>query len=132
MAAEGGVCVDDVGVGSGRPSQSKSGIGTTQMLPLNSRRLTTQMLRQLAGGLGVLSRVSKGDLRAMIEGKLTEAGCNPLLTQIVLHTVVRGAHMTLKDEAGTFMEINLLNLRIHLKMTHLLRMMMVCLKMWES
>lgn len=38
-----------------------------QTLPLNSKRLTTQILRQLTVGLGVPSTVFQDDLRAMIE-----------------------------------------------------------------
>ena len=81
-----GTRVDGAGVdpGFGPPGPTR---GAAQTLPLNSRQLTTQMLRQLAGGVGVPSTASQADLQAMIEGKLTEADRDPLRTQIVLRAV---------------------------------------------
>ena len=54
MAAErGGARADDAGAedGSSEPVRSGRGVGQRR-LPLNSRRLTAQTLRQLAEGLG--------------------------------------------------------------------------------
>ena len=79
MAAfEGGARIDGAGV-----DPTGGGRGSACPVTLNSRRLMTQRLRQLAGGLGVPSSASPEDLRAMIEGKLSEAGRDPLPTQVV-------------------------------------------------
>ena len=43
---------------------------------------------------------SLGDLRPTIEGRLTEAGRNPLRTQVVLHEAENGTHMNLHDECS--------------------------------
>ena len=99
-AVEGGARIDGAGVDS-----TGGGRGSAHPVTLNSRRLTTRRLRQLAGGLGVPSSVPPEDLRAMIEGELTEGGRDPLRTQVVLRTEERGVYMTLQDEAGVFLEI---------------------------
>ena len=83
---------------------SESGCRSMQRaLPLNSKRLTALLLRQLAGGLGVPTAASPADLCSMIEGKLTEDGRDPLSTQVVLHSVKHGTHL-LQDETGVFRE----------------------------
>ena len=43
-------------------------------LPLNSRRLTAPVLKQLAGALDLPSTAPLDDVRQMIEGKLLEMG----------------------------------------------------------
>ena len=76
VAAErGGACADDAGAedGSSEPVRSGRGVGR-RPLPLNSRPLTAQMLRQLAEGLGVPSGASHGDLLSMIEAKTVRGG----------------------------------------------------------
>ena len=85
-------------------AESDSGRRGVRTMPLNSRRLTAPLLRQLAGGLGVPTTASRGDLYPMIEGKLTEAGRDPLRTQVVLREVDRGIHLSLQDETGVFSE----------------------------
>ena len=97
--------IDDAGAadsGSGRAGAV--GRRSVQTLPLNSRRLSSSLLKQLAGGLGVPTSASAGDLRPMIEGRLTEAGHNPLRTQVVLREVEGGTHISLQDESGVFHE----------------------------
>ena len=97
--------LDDTGV-EPRPNESVRGRAAVQRpLPLNSRRLTAQVLRQLVGGLGVPSSASQGDLLSMIEGKLLDAGRDPLRTQVALYPEGRGIHIHLLDEMGTFEEI---------------------------
>ena len=76
-----------------------------QTLPLNSRRLTASVLRQLAGGLGVPTTATQADLRPMIEGELTGRGRDPLHVQVVLRQVARGAYLSLQDETGVFVEV---------------------------
>ena len=97
---EGGTRIDGAGVDSTGGQR-----GSVRPVTLNSRRLMAQRLRQLAGGFGVPSSASPEDLRAMIEGKLTEGGRDPLQTQVVLRTEERGVHMTLQDEDGVFLVI---------------------------
>ena len=100
-AEEGGACIDGAGVDNG-----SGGRGVARRpLPLNSRRLTAQTLKQLVQGLGVPSDASQGDLLSMIEGKLAEAGRDPLRTQVLLRTVEQGVHISLQDETGVFEEI---------------------------
>ena len=92
--------IDDAGAafsGSGR-SSGTVGRGSGQTLPLNSRRLTSSLLRQLAEGLGVPSTASQGDLRPMIEGKRSDGGHDPLRTQVVLREVERGTLLCLQDD----------------------------------
>ena len=105
-AERGGTRADDAGADddSGEPARSGRGVGR-RPLPLNSRRLTAQTLRQLAEGLGVPSGASHGDLLSMIKGTLSEEGHDPLQTQVVLRTVEHGVHITLQDETGVFKEI---------------------------
>ena len=84
---------------------SLTGRGSGRTLPLNSRRLTAPLLRQIAAGLGVPSTASQGDLLPMIEGKLTEEDRDPLRTQVVLREVEGGTLVCLQDESGVFREI---------------------------
>lgn len=76
-----------------------------QTLPLNSRRLTATLLRQLAGGLGVPTTAARGDLLTMIEATLTDEGRNPLHIQVVLQEVEGGTYIRLRDESGIFKEV---------------------------
>ena len=80
-------------------------LGSRRTLPLNSRRLTAGLLRQLAGGLGlgVPAGAAQGDLLTMIEGKLAEVGRDALHTQVVLDQ--RTHIMSLQDETGLFQEM---------------------------
>ena len=98
---------DDAGVAGSGYGLSVGTVGRRngQTLPLNSRRLTVPLLRQLAEGLGVPTTASQDDLRSMIEGRLMEADCDPLRTQVVLREVGQGTHISLQDESGVFQEI---------------------------
>ena len=92
------------------------GCGGSARLPtvtLNSKRLTAPRLRLLAGALGAPSAASPEDLRAIIEGKLTDDGRDPLRIQVVLRTVEQGVHMTLQDEMDVFMEIEPPTVYVH-------------------
>ena len=103
---------DRTGGASGGGVEAEPGTGTRtggsrrRVLPLNSRRLTAGLLRQLAGGLGVPASASQGDLLTLIEGKLEEASHDPLHTQVVLREVEGGTHISLQDETGVFEEID--------------------------
>ena len=70
-------------------------------VPLNSRRLTVPLLRQLAGWLGVPSTAKQGDLGPMIEAKLVEDGRDLLLME-----TEQGTCVSLQDESGMFWEFD--------------------------
>ena len=82
-----------VGIGSGRP------------LPLNSRKLTGVLLRQLARGLEIPTTSSRDELRTLIEGKLGDIGHDPQNTQAVLQEAETGANISLQDVDGVFLTV---------------------------
>lgn len=53
-------------------------------LPLNSRRVTAPVLRQIAGALQLPDASSLDEVRQMIDGKLVEMGRKPKSTQVVI------------------------------------------------
>lgn len=78
---------------------------TRRPLPINSRRLTSPLLKQLAVGLGVPTAASLSEIRQLIEGKLGELGRDPQHTQVVLEDVERGTKIDLQDADGVFLEV---------------------------
>ena len=64
-------------VGSDRPIARTA---LRRIMPLNSRRLTGGLLRQLASGLGVPETTAHSDLLTLIEGKLRDSEHDPLHT----------------------------------------------------
>ena len=92
---------DDAGAGDSDLAARRG--PAVQTLPLNSRRLTAALLRQLAGGLGVPTTAPQGDLLMMIESKLTEGDHDPLHTQLLLCDVTRGVCISLRDESRVFL-----------------------------
>ena len=89
---------DDAGAGDSDLAARRG--PAVQTLPLNSRRLTAALLKQLAGGLGVPTTAPQGDLLTMIESKLTEEDRDPLRTQLLLRDVAGGVPISLRDESG--------------------------------
>lgn len=85
----------DVGVvmGSGRP------------LPLNSKKLTGVLLKQLARGLEIPTTSSGDELRTLIEGRLGDMGCDPRNTQAVLQEAETGVNISLQDVDGVFLTV---------------------------
>ena len=81
---------------SSRPSQ--------RPLPLNSKRLTATLLRQLAVGLELPTAGSLDELRQVIDGRLTELGRDPLNTQVLLQERESGVWVCLQDAGGVFLE----------------------------
>lgn len=70
-------------------------------LPLNSRRLKVSHLRVIARTLDLPTMTaSTDDLRAMIEGKLTEGGKQPMNVLVILED---DDTISLSDEEGTFL-----------------------------
>ncbi len=85
--------------GSRAPYQSRP-------LPLNSRRLTVVLLKQLAKGLEVPDTGSSDEIRQLIEGKLGVMGRDPRNVQVLLQETERGgAHLGLQDAEGVFLEV---------------------------
>ena len=74
-------------------------------LPLNSKRLTGAVLRQIARGLGVPGTASADEVRQVVEGKLGELGRDPRNTQVCWVEVEEGLKVTLKDADGVFLEV---------------------------
>ena len=56
------------------------------------------------------TNASQADLCPMIEGKLTEAGRDPLHTQVVLCRVAQATYPSLQDETSIFSEVDPLEL----------------------
>ena len=73
------------------------------VVPLNSKRLTTVLLKQLAGALEVPTTASSDDLRQLITGKLEKLGREPMNVQVTLQSTAHGTHLTLRDAEGEFL-----------------------------
>ena len=82
-----------------------SGTGIGRTVPLNSRRLTAALLKQLASGLGVPTTGTAEDIRALVSGKLEESGKDPMNVQIFLREGESGVEMNLRDAGGMFLHI---------------------------
>ena len=80
-------------------------IGTGRPLPLNSKKLTGVLLKQLARGLEIPTSSSGDDLRTLIEGKLGEMGHDPRNTQAVLQEAETGINISLQDAEGVFLTV---------------------------
>ena len=74
------------------------------VVPLNSKRLMTVLLKQLAGVLEVPTTASSDDLRQLITGKLEELGREPMNVQVTLQSTAHGTHLTLRDAEGEFLD----------------------------
>ena len=74
------------------------------MLPLNLKRLTTDLLEQLARAMNVPTAASVDDLRQLISGKLEEMDKEPMNVQVVLKEAGRGTCLRLQNKEGEFLE----------------------------
>ena len=75
-------------------------------LPLNSRRLTGALLKQLADGMGLPISGSLDSVRQLIDGKLEELGRDPRNVQVILQEHgSQGTHISLQDEEGVFLRV---------------------------
>ena len=72
-------------------------------LPLTSRRVTIQYLKQLAGELGLPEDTSASDVGQHIEGAIQEMGREPRNVQVVLQETETGMAVSLQDEQGVFL-----------------------------
>ena len=73
--------------------------------PLNSRRLTADVIGRIAASLGLPRAGSLEDKRQMIGGKLEEAEREPRNVQVVVAETEDGVTVRLQDETGVFREI---------------------------
>ena len=76
-------------------------------MPLNSKKLTGILLRQLARGLQIenTAGTSVAELRQLVEGQVEDLGHEPRQTQVVLTEVEHGVKVCLRDADGTFLTV---------------------------
>ena len=85
--------------------------GGSKTVPLNSRRLTAQILRSLATGLEILTSTSNEELRQIIEGKLLEQEREPRDVQVVImaaeteETGASSERILFQDKDGVFLDV---------------------------
>ena len=75
-------------------------------LPLNSKKITVAMLKQLARGLEVPTTSGGDELRQLVEGKLGDMGHEPRNTQLSVVTRENGVTLTLQDADGIFLTVD--------------------------
>ena len=75
-------------------------------LPLNSRKITTAMWRQIANALEVPGPTAAGEVRLMVEGKFRDMGKDPANVQVHVTEVERGNHLKLVDDEGEFLSVD--------------------------
>ena len=73
-------------------------------LPLNSKRLTAVLIRQLARALEIPTTASLEDVRMLIDGKLEEMGHEPMNVQAVLRPGETVTNVALIGSDGQFLE----------------------------
>uniref|UniRef100_A0A1X7SN98 Uncharacterized protein n=1 Tax=Amphimedon queenslandica TaxID=400682 RepID=A0A1X7SN98_AMPQE len=81
---------------------------TNRPVPLNSKRLTGILLRQLARGLEIegTTGTSVSELRQLVEGKIGDLGHEPRHTQVLLAEVENGVQICLRDAEGIFLTVD--------------------------
>ena len=72
--------------------------------PLNSRRLTADVIGRIAKELGLPTAGSLEETRQILDGKLVEMGREPRNVQVDLEETEGGVSVYLKDESGVFLE----------------------------
>ena len=88
------------------------GLGTGRPLPLNSKKLTGALLKQLARGLDIPTGASGDELRQLIDGKLGDMGHDPRNTQALLQEAENGVSVSLQDVDGVFLTVEPLNVEL--------------------
>ena len=73
--------------------------------PINSRRLTKDLVGRVAVALDLPTGGSMEETRQMIQGKLVETGREPRNVQVTLTETGGGVVVSLRDEDGTFLEV---------------------------
>ena len=76
-------------------------------MPLNSKKLTGILLRQLARGLQIESTAgtSVAELCQLVEGQVEDLGHEPRHMQVVHTEVEHGVQVCLRDADGTFLTV---------------------------
>ena len=74
-------------------------------VPLNSTCITAGQLRSLGTTLVVPAPGTVSDLRLMIEGKITEGGCDPRNIQVLLPRSMEDVSISLRDHEGVFLTV---------------------------
>lgn len=87
--------------GAGRSREPFQG----RPLPLNSKKITVPLLKQLARGLGVSDTDSPDELRQSIKEKLGEMGREPRTVQVRLQETTHGTRIGLQDADGIFLDL---------------------------
>ena len=74
--------------------------------PLNSKRLTAEVLTKVAKGLGLPTSTSLAETRQLVEGKLEEQQHEPMNVQVdVIDGATGGITVRLRGESGTILEL---------------------------
>ena len=76
-----------------------------RFLPLNSRRITGQIVRRLALKLELPTAGSVEDTRQLIHRKLQEMGHELMNVQVVLRDTTDGLEINLQDADGVFLKV---------------------------
>ena len=72
------------------------------VLPLNSKRLTTKLMKRLAVALDISTSATSDDLSLLIAGKLEEMDREPRNVQVLVQEMPRGSYLSLQDMDGVF------------------------------
>ena len=75
-------------------------------MPLNSKKLTGLLLKQLARGLEIAPGSSGDELRQLIEGRLETKGRDPRNVQVLVEEVEIGMELSLQDSDGIFLTVS--------------------------
>lgn len=78
--------------------------GRPVVFPLNSRRLVTQYVHQIAAAMELPTKASPANLRQMVEGKLIASGREPQNVQVRVIEREDGLLLELQDMSGVFLE----------------------------
>ncbi len=91
---------------SGREGPTRSPDPHARLVPLNSVRLATDILKRVAAELGLPGNASRADTLPMIEGKLREDGYEPRNVQVKLveeEDMLRAIELV--NEEGSFLQV---------------------------
>ena len=76
-------------------------------VPLNSTHIMAGQLYNLGTALGIPVSSTVSNLRLMIEGKITEGGCDPRSVQVLLPRSTEDVSISLRDHKGVFLMVDL-------------------------
>jgi hypothetical protein len=84
---------------------STRGSPVTTAYPLNSRRLTANVIARIARKLELPTTAPLADLRQIVEGRLVEGGHEPTNVEVLVKQSERGSILALQDEGGVLLEV---------------------------